>query len=73
MLNTPTAITTLVRPGPSTATIAIASRMPGNANRMSAIRIEMLSKRPPLKAQATPQNEPIAAPRVTALKPMPSE
>ena len=65
----PMAIMPLSRPGPSMATMAMASRIPGKARMISMTRIMMVETNGPLSRAATamPVNKP-SKPQTTAVK-----
>ena len=63
----------LVMPGPMMATIAMASRMLGNANMTSQTRMMNESMRPPKKPAMRPRTTPPAVPRMDAVSAVPSE
>ena len=72
-LATPTAIITGTSPGPSSATIPIASRSPGIASMMSIMRMTMESAAPPIPPAIAPSSIPIESPTATETTPMTSE
>lgn len=60
-------------PGPMMATIAMASRMPGNANMTSQQRMMNESTTPPKKPAIRPKMTPMAVPRMDAESAVPKD
>ena len=70
---TPTAIMIWTSPGPSAATIPIASSRPGIESMMSIARISTESIHPPKKPAIAPMIVPIERPTATETTPISSE
>ncbi len=69
----PIASWALIRPGPSTVTIAIARIRLGKDSTTSMIRIRTLSSQPPKKPAMAPMNEPMMIAKPTVRNPIWSE
>lgn len=63
------AMSAFVRLGPSVATMAIASKMPGKASRMSTSQTTTVSSQPPTYPARSPKSTPMTAAMPTAMSP----